>query len=173
MYEHLKYVDEVDKSLGVAGMTIALMACDGENCITSVSIEEGEETLDFSPEASFPGNPRFSARIAWSQLMREFQIFSGMVIGNVVCRNIVAKHTVRQELIDDIHELILQHGREICSLDDDEIDSLFDKDMRYFRGLFNHPGVSDVARSFATNLRLQRRMSAGEVFEQLSRLSSI
>lgn len=173
MYDLLKYSDEIDKSLGVAGMAIALLACDGENYIASVSVEDGEDTLDFAPEAFFIGNPRFSAKIAWMQLMREYHVFSGMLLGNIMCRHIVPSKSLKNDIIDIIHDLVSEHGSQTCSLDEDEIETLFNKDFSYFRRLFSHPAVSDVARDFANTLRIQRRMTAGEVFENLSRLSSI
>ena len=172
MYEILKYKDEVDKSLGVAGMTIALMACDSENCIATVSLEDNEPTLDFAPEAFFICNPRFSAKIAWNHLMREFQIYSGMLIGNVMCRHMVTSRNLQQEIFEILHELILQQGLEQYSLDEDELEELFNKDLRYFRRLFSHPGIAEAARNFANTLRIQRHMTAGEVFEYLGRLTS-
>lgn len=168
----LRYTDEVDKSLGVAGMAIALMACDGENCVARVSLEDGDAIVEFTPEAFFACNPRFSAKIAWNQLMREFQVYSGMLLGNVMCRHIVASKSLHQELLDALHELIYEQGCDKCSLEEDELDELFNKDIRYFRRLFSHPGVADAARDFASTLRAQRRMTAGEAFEYLSRLTS-
>lgn len=173
MYEILKYTDELDKSLGIAGMSIALMVCDGENCISAVSVEAGESAVEFAPEAFFACNPRFSAKIAWNQLMREFHIFSGMLLGNVMCRHMALNKNVTQDILDIIHNLLLEQGSDNCSLDDDEIEELFNNDLRYFRRLFSHPAVSDAARDFASNLRIHRRMTAGDVFENLSRLSSL
>ncbi|MDO4320780.1 MAG: hypothetical protein Q4C34_09425, partial [Bacteroidales bacterium] len=57
--------------------------------------------------------------------------------------------------------------------EDDEIDTLFNKNYRYYSRLFSHSGVLVVARDFATTLRMRRRLTAGEVFEQLSRLNSL
>lgn len=173
MYDILKYTDETDKSLGVAGMAIALLACDGENFISSVSIEEDEDTLMFAPDAFFMGNPRFSAKVAWNQLLREYHVFSGMLIGNILCRHIVPDRSVRSELISLLRSLVAEHGTSVCELEDDEIDSFFSRDMNYFSELFSHPTVIDVAGRFATTLRMQRRMTAGDIFENLSRLSSL
>lgn len=172
MYEILKYSDEIDKSLGVAGMAIALLACDGENCIATVSLEDNEAAVDFTPEAFFACNPRFSAKIAWNQQMREFHIYSGLLLGNVFCRYIVASKSLRQDIINVLHDLIYEQAEEKCSLENDEIESIFNKDVHYFNRLFNHPGVADAARDFANTLRIQRRMTAGEAFEYLSRLTS-
>lgn len=172
MYESLRYTDEYDKSLGIAGMTVAIYACDGERCIAEVSLEEGEESLVFTPETFYAGNPRFSAKIAWNQLMHEFHLISGMVLGNVMCRCMLADKPVSRDILDDIRDFIFEQGHDRCELDDDEIDEIFNKDAQYFRRLFSHPTVADVTTNLAGTLRLQRRMTAGDLFDQLSRLSS-
>lgn len=171
MYDELKYIDETDKSLGIAGMSIALMVCDGENTISAVSLNDGEDTITFTPEANFSLNPAFSAKYAWNQLLGELQLFSAMLWANIMCRHILASRQIRQEIINTIHDLIFQHGADLCSLDNDELEALFNKDMRYYHRLFNHPTVAQCADNLATTLRAQRRMSAAEVFERLSRLS--
>ena len=43
MYDKLKYIDETDKSLGIAGMAITLVACDCEDMLACVSLEEFAE----------------------------------------------------------------------------------------------------------------------------------
>ena len=173
MYEILKYTDEVDKSLGLAGMAIALMACNGERCISSISVEDGEDSFSFAPEAFFASNPRYSAKLAWSQLLDEVHIFSGMLMGNVFCRHLAASRDLRQEIVDVVHSLIAEHGAEKCDLDNDELEILFNKDIRYFHRLFNYPAVAEAARDFAGTLRIQRRMTAGEAFDYLGRLISL
>ena len=173
MYELLRYIDETDKSMVVAGMAIALLACDGENYIASVSVEEGEETLQFTPEIFFDRNTRISAKLAWQQIINEFHIFSGVLLGNILCRYIVADKQLDKELIDVMHRLIEEYGRQDCELDGDEIELLFDKDLCYFHRLFNHPTVIHVAKEFAHNLRLHRRMTRGDVLENLNRLSGL
>lgn len=172
MSDELKYADEFDRSLGAAGMAIALFTCDGEHCLAAVSIEDAEPTITFSPEAYYIHNPRISAKIAWTQLIREFHIFSGMLLGNVICRHYLTNRQLRPDTVETLHDLVMRHGAESCDLDDDEIENMFDNDMRYLCALFNHPAVSHVAQNFASTLRSQRRLTAGEVLEQLSRLSA-
>lgn len=169
----LHYNDEADKSLGIAGMAISLVACDCENVLSSVSMEPDDDSLNLTQEFFFSGNPRQSARIAWNELLRQFQIASSLVIGNVLCRAHAAGHSPAKEIIDAMHGFISEQGREYCSLDDDEIEAIYNKNYQYHRRLFSHPGVMSVARDFATVLRMRRTMTAGEVFEQLSRLNSI
>lgn len=170
---NLHYSDESDKSLGIAGMAIALVACDSESVLASVSLESGEETFDFSQDFFFSGNPRQSARIAWNELLRQFQIASSLLLGNVFCRARAGGHAPEADVLDFVRDFIAAEGREYCSLDDDEIQTVYDKYLHFHTRLFSHPGVLSVARDFATVLRMRRSMTAGEVFEQLSRLNSI
>lgn len=170
---NLHYSDESDKSLGIAGMAIALVACDSESVLASVSLEPDEEAFDFSQDFFFSGNPRQSARIAWNELLRQYQIASSLLLGNVFCRARAAGHAPEDDVLDIVRGFIAGEGREYCSLDDDEIQTVYDKTLRFHTRLFSHPGVLSVARDFATVLRMRRSMTAGEVFEQLSRLNSI
>ena len=173
MENKLKYTDENDKSLGVAGMAISLVACDGEDYLAAVSLEEDEDALQMAEEFFFGGNPRFSAKIAWNEILKQFQITSGMMLGNVMCRNLAAGHALDSEMIEMIHDLILSDGQEFCSLERDEIENLYNQEYKYYYRMFSHPTVATIARDFATTLRLQRRMTAGEVIENLRRLSAI
>lgn len=173
MDNNLKYTDETDKSLGVAGMTISLVACDGENLLASVSLEDNEDAMQFAEEFFFAGNPRFSAKIAWNEMLKQYQVACGMLLGNVMCRRFAVGKGVENDLLKVVHDILADAGHTHCSLEDDEIDSLFNKNYRYYSRLFSHSGVLAVARDFATTLRMRRRLTAGEVFEQLSRLNSL
>lgn len=169
----LKYTDDVDKSLGLAGMAITLVACDSEELIASVSMEDDEEPLEMAGEFFFGGNPRFSAKIAWNEILRQYQITMSLLLGNVLCRNLCTGRDIDNDVLQSIHEIILSEGMDNCSLEEDEIDALYNKNYRYYHNLFSHPSVGLVARDFATTLRMQRRMSAGEIIENLRRLSTI
>ena len=173
MTNKLKYTDETDKSLGVAGMAISLIANDGETYLASVSLMDDEDTIALAEETYFTGNPRMSAKIAWKDILRKYQIASGLMLGNVLCRCLSAGRGVDVEMLRAIHDMIISEGREQCSLDGDEAENIYDEQYDHFRRIFAHPTVASIARDFASTLRLQRRMTAGEVFENLKRLSSI
>lgn len=171
--EILKYKDEADKSLGVAGMCISLVACDCEDMLASVSLEEGSEAVTMSEEFFFNGNPRMSAKIVWNELLKQFEVAVGMLIGNVMCRQFTANHTLDNRLIEAAHSIIIDEAAELCSLEADEAERVYNKNYRYYYRLFSHPGVCSIASDFATNLRAQRSMTAGEVIDHLRRLSNI
>lgn len=173
MYSILKYIDDTDKSLGLAGMAITLVACDCEDMLASVSMEDEEEPLQMAGEFFFNGNPRFSAKIAWNEILKQYQIISSLLMGNVLCRRLCVGRSVEQELLDAVREIMETEGKDNCSLETDEISSLYNKNYNYYNRLFSHPTVAVIARDFATTLRMQRRMTSGEVIENLRRLSSI
>lgn len=173
MYDKLKYIDETDKSLGIAGMAITLVACDCEDMLAGVSLEEGEESLSMAEEFFFNGNPRLSAKIAWNEILRQFQVTAGMLIGNVLCRKFCKGTSPDADLLKVVHDIIVEEGARHCSLDEDESDAVYNKNYRYYNRLFMHPTVAVVARDFATALRMQRRMTSGEVIENLRRLGNI
>ena len=169
----LKYTDETDKCLGLAGMAISLVACDGEEYLAAVSLDPEEDSFSMAEEFYFSGNPRFSAKIAWNEMLKQFQITTGMMLANVLCRAFAAGHSPAREAIDAVHEIIISEGTDRCELDNDEIDSLFNKNYAYYNRLFSHPTVNVIARDFAAALQRQRRMTSGEVLEALRRLNSL
>jgi len=173
MDSKLKYSDETDKSMGLAGMAITLVACDCEEMLSSVSLEADEEALELAGEFFFNGNPRFSAKIAWNEIIKQFQITIGLLLGNVLCRMLCTGKKVDEGIIKSVHEFIVSEGSVNCSLEEDEIESLYNKNYKYYYSLFSHPSVGIIARDFATTLRMQRRMYSGEIIENLRRLSAI
>lgn len=173
MENKLKYTDENDKSLGIAGMAISLVACDCEHLLAEVSIEDEDEALRMAEEFFFCGNPRISAKISWNEILKQYQITSGLMLGNVMCRALAAGHDVDKDVLQLVHDMIVSDGKTHCSLDDDETEAMYRKEYSYYYRMFSHPSVVVVARDFASTLRLQRRMTAGEVIENLRRLSSI
>lgn len=169
----LRYTDETDKSLGIAGMAISLVAIDGEKMLASVSIEADEEPFDMAQEFFFTGNPRQSARIARNEFFKQFQVMATLALGNVLCRAYSAGHSPAREAMQSVRDFIGDCGRELCSLEDDEIGHAYEHTYDYSNRLFTHPQIVAIARDFATVLRMRRRMTAGEVLEQLSRLNTL
>lgn len=171
--EILKYKDEADKSLGIAGMAISLFLSDNEHYLAQVSLEEGENAISMGEEFFFIGNPRISAKIAWKEFFKQFQIMSGLMIGNVVCRCYASGKPVSREMVGATKSALLQQAREYCSLEEDESDTVFRRSYDYYNQAFAHPTVCTVARDLASKLRLQRRLTSGEVIDILRQLSAL
>lgn len=171
----LKYTDESDKCYGVTGMAIGIVALDAESLLESLSLDaEPGDSVKFSSEYYFSGNPRLSARIAWNQILKHFQLSAAMTISNVMCRSYVRRRSaISDEVKAAMLEYIVQEGHDSCSLDDDEINALFTKSFNYLHRLFSHHGVQAIAADFAHTLSNRRQLSRGEVIEQLQALSML
>ena len=68
----LKYKDENDRSMGLAGSAIALVIWDGEDKLAAINLDSlPGEGLEMTPDFGFAGNPRLSARLAWQIIDRK------------------------------------------------------------------------------------------------------
>lgn len=168
----LQYIDENDKCYGITGMAIGMVVWEAENVLSAISVDApADETVEFTPDFYFAGNPGLSAKVAWNHIVQHFQVSMGMLIGNILCRSYV----LHREQVDDatrgeLLSYLDEEGRETCSLESDEIERLFNKSYNYLHKVFNHVGVQGVVHDFARDLKAQRRMSRGEVIEHLRAL---
>ena len=169
----LIYVDEDDRTLGVAGMAIALVLWDGEPMLSAVSIDNpAGNSIEFTPAFGFAGNPRLTATLAWHEMLKQYELAAAMIMGNAMCRAYVGKsHPLSSATTASLRALIRDEGREVCQLDDDEIETVYNKTFRYLDRVFSHGGITEMARALARKLVEKRRMTAAEVFEELSDLS--
>ena len=63
----MKYRDELDKSYGIAGMALGLSVFDADDLFTAVTLDgDGPDSILFTPEFYFAGNPRLSPRVLGS-----------------------------------------------------------------------------------------------------------
>lgn len=168
----LRYSDERDKTYGIAGMTISLVACDGMDLLSEIHLDAlPGECMVMTHDYGFKGNPRMSAKIVWSQTLKQLRTTAYMALGNIACRRYVLS---RRALTDSdtapIREALRGEAHEHCSLDTDEADTLFDNCMAQIDRIFRHATVHEAARSFAEQLASRRTLSADEAVEILARL---
>lgn len=168
----LRYSDERDKIYGIAGMAITLVACDEEDILSGINIDaEPGECLELSNECALKGNPLLSAKIVWTQSVKDLKTITTLALGNIACRRYVLSH--RSLSSNDTHDLrhaVRTEALEYCALDADEADNLFNNCMSYVDRIFRHSGVHDIAHSFAETLKTKRTMTAVEVIDLLAQL---
>lgn len=170
--ETLSYRHDEDRCYGATGMTIGLVIYDGEDMLDSVDVDSpADEMVRLTNEFYFNGNPSLSAKAAWNTILRNFNLMTAMVISNALCRSIVLDGMpMRFETKQTLHDVIAHEAAESCSLENDEMERLFEKNYTYLHRVFNHRGVQGIARDMARNLMENRRMSRLEVLEQLRAL---
>lgn len=175
MSSRLKYTDEKDKSYGLTGMAISMIVLDGEEYLSGMSIDAPVgEGVELSQDFYFIGNPRLSAKIAWNEILKHFQLSAGMVISNVMCRNYVQhRRKLSPDVVAYLKDFVREEARENCSLEDDESDMIFEKSLNYFDRIFSYARVHEIAHEFASAIVKQRSMTAQEIIEQLRQLSML
>lgn len=170
----LTYLNEDDKAYGLAGMAISLAALDAIDRVAAVSLDAEGPMVTFSHQYYFSGSPSVSPKVTWDTLLHNFYITSAMVISNVMARSIVRLgQEVPADLLDTIHKEITEEGRDTCSLDDDEIDTLYDKTRSYMGRIFRNPRLHPAIDDFARTLSRRRSLSGSEIIDELRALSII
>ncbi len=170
----LAYLNEDDKAYGLAGMAISLAALDAIDRVAAVSLDADGPMVTFSHQYYFSGSPSVSPKVTWDTLLHNFYITSAMVISNVMARSIVRLgQEVPADLLDTIHKEIAEEGRDTCSLEDDEIDTLYDKTRSYMGRIFRNPRLHPAIDDFARTLSRRRSLSGSEIIDELRALSII
>ncbi len=170
----LTYQNEDDKAYGLAGMAISLAALDAIDRVAAVSLDADGPMVTFSHQYYFSGSPSISPKTTWDTLLHNFYITSAMVISNVMARSIVRLgKDVPADLLDTIHKEIAEEGRDTCSLENDEIDALYDKTRSYMSRIFRNPRLHPAIDDFARTLSRRRNLSGSEIIDELRSLSII
>lgn len=172
----LSYKDDKDKCYGATGMAMGVVIFDGEEMLTAVDLDaDPHDMLQFSEDFYFSGNPGLSARAAWHKIVNNFNISMGVALSNILCRTLVMgqQRSLANETREALRQLMLEEGKASCELEEDEINSLFNKNYAYLNRVFSHRGVQGVAHDFAETLATMRRMSRAEVIEQLRALNML
>ncbi len=171
--EKFRYIDDVDRAYGAAGMAISLVIYDGDSLLCSINLDADDphDIMEMSPDFFFAGNPVVSAKAAWTQIVNNFSIGVSMLIANLMCRHLVhGGHAVPDEVARDLKEAAHDDGAGACALEPDEVDRLFNKSYTYLWRLFSHQGVQAVAHDFASALSSRRTLSRLDVLELLQPL---
>ncbi len=85
--EKFRYIDDVDRAYGAAGMAISLVIYDGDSLLYSINLDADDphDIMEMSPDFFFAGNPVVSAKAAWTQIVNNFSIGVSMLIANLMC----------------------------------------------------------------------------------------
>lgn len=174
--ESLKYTDEVDKSFGLAGMAISLMAWDAEDMLQRIDLDsEDSDAMLMSDDYYFCTAPRVNAKAVWEQTLKRFQITAAMTIGNLVCRELAHRNHRKISSTTDsaLRKVLTAEGAALCNLEDDEVSQVYTKSLAYCNRLFGHPGVCQLAEQLAETIRTNRAIEATQVWTLLAPLNNL
>lgn len=170
----LAYLNEDDKAYGLAGMAISLAALDAIDRIAAVSLDADGPMVSFSHEYYFTGSPSISPKSTWNNLIHNFYITSAMVVSNVMARSLVRLGSeVPGEILDLIHKEMEAEGSETCSLDPDEVDTLYRKTTTGMRRIFANSRLHPAIEEFVRTLSRRRTLSGMEIYDELRSLRLI
>ncbi len=169
----MKYNDEDDKCLGIAGMAIGISIWNGEELLYQIDLDDEDGGyISFTPDYYFSGNPALSPVDSWHATLKHYQMTVGMLIANLMSRSLSSKSPVRYaDAKKAIFAEVAEEGKRSCQLEDDEIRQLFQETYGYLEQVFSNQSVRTIAQTFATRLKDSRRLTNYEVKELLGMLS--
>lgn len=170
----LTYLNEDDRAYGLAGMVISLASLNAIDRVAEVSIDADGPMVEFSHEYYFPGSPVVSPKATWDNLVRNFHITTSMVVSNILARSIVRmKEEAPKEIMDEIYSEVEREGRDTCSLEEDEIENLYNNALMRARRIFRNPRLHPAIDEFARVISRRRSLSGMEILDELHLLQLI
>lgn len=170
----LKYVNDDDRAYGLAGMAISLAALDALDRVVDVSLDSDGPMVTFTHEYYFCGSPTLSPKAVWSNMLNSFNLTATMALSNVMARSLVRLGSdVPDDVMDSIHKAVVEEGIGECSLEEDEVDRMYERARTYMRRIFNnrrlHPAIDELVRTLA----VRRRLTGTEIADELRLLQII
>ena len=169
MNNNFSYTDEDDKCYGLTGMVISLNVLEHDDMLQEITLDsENGDSITFTPDFYFYSNPRFSAKIAWNEMLKQYQTLTGLIVGNILCRYQVKRgRPITSSLRDEMRALVVEEGRDLCQLEDDEISMVFDKTLDFMENVYCNSSVHRLACALADTIKKRRTLSGHEVRDEL------
>ena len=170
----LAYLNEDDRAYGLAGMVISLASLHAIDRVAEVSLDTDGPMVEFSHRYYFPGSPSISPKASWDNLVQNFHLTTSMVVANVLARSVVRlKEEAPSDVMDKIYDEVEREGRDTCSLEDDEIENLYNNALQRARLLFHNPRLHPAIDEFARVISRKRHLSGMEIADELHLLQLI
>lgn len=167
----LQYSNEDDRAYGLAGMAISIASLDALDRISEIYLDAEGPMVHFTQDYYFMLSPSVSPKAVWHNLLNNLHLTTSLVLGNVMARTLVRLgEEAEPEIFDQIRGLVREEGLEICSLEEEEADTIFEKVMRHSLRLFHNPRLHPAVRELAGVISRKRRLSVIELAEELEML---
>lgn len=170
----LPYSNEDDRAYGLAGMMVALATFDAIDRVSAVTIDTEGPMVEFSHAYYYNGNPSLSPKATWDNLVSNFHLTTSMVVGNILARSLVRlKEEAPEDVLKEVYSLVEEEGRETCSLENDEIEKLYNHALSRAMRIFRNPRVHPAIEEFARIISRRRSLTGREIFDELHLLQLI
>lgn len=137
-----------------------------ERYIDSVSLDaEPDMGLKFTSDFFYLPNPNLSPKAVWSDSLSRFNLLNGLLVSNLMSRALVRHNEqVTRELYQLLMDKLVDEGHELCSLDEDEIKGLYNKNFNYFHEVFSNSTVSQTVRGIVDSLKSRRSLDSEALY---------
>lgn len=164
------YIDEQDKCYGLCGMALALYAGDSADMLKEVSLDSDDAQISFTPDFFFCSNPRYSAKLAWGEMLKQYRTLTHLVAANVLSRHILLhRRAVTATLLAEMLSFVEEEGHVHCQLEADEIEHLFNASCSEMRRLFSSPQAASATERLASALSERRALSGSDIADIIER----
>lgn len=164
----LAYRNEDDRCYGLAGMAISLASLDAFDRVVEVSIDAKGPMVVFSNEFFWGASQSASPKAVWQRLMNNYHLTTSLAVSNVLSRCLVRdKGADPAEMLARLKPAIRDEGREVCVLEDDEIEIFYDNTLRSMQRIFSNRRIYPLVDELARILARRRRLSGREIAEEL------
>ncbi len=162
----LKYKDEDDRAYGLGGMVVSMYLLDNEKYIDSVSLDaEPDMGMQFTADFFHLPNPNLSPKAVWNDALSRFNMLNGLLLSNLMSRALVRHNeTITRELYQLLMNMLIDEGRDLCSLDEDEIKELYNKNFSYYHEVFSNDTVNRTVREIAATLKRERSLDSEALY---------
>ena len=167
----LKYSNEDDRAYGLAGMAISMASLDALDHLTEIFLDAEGPMISFSQQYYVTSSPSVSPKDVWHNLLNNLHLTTSLVVANIMARSIIRLGAEAEaSIFDEIRLLVREEGRDVCSLEDEEADAVFDKVMQHSRRLFYNPRLHPAVKQLAGVISRRRRLSVLDLAEELEML---
>lgn len=167
----LHYRNDDDKAYGLAGMIFSLNALGALDIINEVTLDTDGPMVTFSSEYYYFASPVVSPKAVWQQTKRLWYLTSSMAVANLMARSVVRDcEQIPSDVLGDLRTLIMQEGADALSLEEDEVENLFENLYRKNMQIFYNPRYQPLVRSLTRSLALRRHMTLSDLTDLLSTL---
>lgn len=174
MTSPLAYRSEDDRSYGLAGMTLALATLDAIDDVVGIDMDTQGPMVIFSNEFFWGSSQAASPKAHWHHLMRNFRITTSLAMANILARCLVRdRGSDPTDMLDALLPVIMSEGRDVCSLEEDEVRNFYENTLRTTSRTFHNPRLHPYIEHLADILTRRRTLSGREIAEELHSLHLI
>lgn len=173
-YNILAYRNEADRCYGLAGMSIGLASLDALGSVAMIDIDADGPMVQFTGEYYYGGSPSVSPKATWRRLVENYRLTSTIAIGNILARTLVQEgNNDPGDMLEELFKTIRSEGREVCQLEDDELDNFINNILNRAERIFINRRLHPAIQQLASDIRRERSLSGRALAEELHLLRLI